>query len=76
MRFLTLDNFTFHYLQKMGCFMGGICAPNYATVFWGQMENNLHKSIYTIICELQMSIYRRLFSISERKQGKTFRFYC
>ena len=35
---LTLHNFVFHYLQKMGCFMGKICAPNYPNVFMGQLE--------------------------------------
>ena len=33
---LTLNNFIYygiHYLQKIGCAMGTICAPNYANIF-------------------------------------------
>ena len=38
---LTLNNFVFsgiHYLQKIGCAMGTICAPNYANIFMGKFE--------------------------------------
>ena len=38
---LTLNNFVFngiHYLQKIGCAMGTICAPNYANIFMGRFE--------------------------------------
>ena len=36
---LTLNNFVFngiHYLQKIGCAMGTICAPNCANIFMGK----------------------------------------
>ena len=38
---LTLNNFVFngiHYLQKVGCAMGTICASNYANIFMGKFE--------------------------------------
>ena len=38
---LTFNNFVFnriHYLQKIGCAMGTICAPNYANIFIGKFE--------------------------------------
>ena len=38
---LTLNNFVFngiHYLQKIGCAMGTICAPNYANIFMEKFE--------------------------------------
>ena len=38
---LILNNFVFngiHYLQKIGCAMGTICAPNYANNFMGKFE--------------------------------------
>ena len=38
---LTLFNFIFdgiHYLRKLGCAMGTICAPNYANIFMGKFE--------------------------------------
>ena len=38
---LTLNNFVFngiHYLQKIGCAMGTICALNYANIFMGKFE--------------------------------------
>ena len=38
---LTLNNFVFngiHYLQKIGCAMGTIYAPNYANIFMGKFE--------------------------------------
>ena len=38
---LTLNNFVFngiHDLQKIGCTMGTVCAPNYANIFMGQFE--------------------------------------
>ena len=38
---LTLNNFVFngiHYLQKIGCAMGTICASNYANIFMGKFE--------------------------------------
>ena len=40
---LTLNNFIFygiHYLQKLGCAMETICAPNYANIFMGKFERN------------------------------------
>ena len=30
--------FLIHYLQKIGCVMGTICAPNYANIFMGKFE--------------------------------------
>ena len=38
---LTLNNFVFngiHYLQKIGCAMGTVYAPNYANIFMGKFE--------------------------------------
>ena len=38
---LALTNFVFnriHYLQKIGCTIGAICAPNYANIFMGKFE--------------------------------------
>ena len=38
---LTPNNFVFngiHYLQKIGCAIGTICAPNYANIFMGKFE--------------------------------------
>ena len=38
---LTLNNFVFngiHYLQKIGCAMGTICAPNDTSIFMGKFE--------------------------------------
>ena len=46
---LTLNNFIFnglHYLQKIGCAMGTICAPTYANIFMGEFEK---KFIYPCI---------------------------
>ena len=40
---LTMNNLIFsgiHYLQKLGCAMGTICAPNYANIFMGKFERN------------------------------------
>ena len=36
-----MNNFIFngiHYLQKIGCAMGTICAPTYANIFMGKFE--------------------------------------
>ena len=40
---LTLNNFVFnriHYLQKIGCATGTICAPNYANIFMEKFEKS------------------------------------
>ena len=51
---LTLNNFIFdgiHYLQKIGCAMGTIYAPNYANISMGKFEKT-HLSIYRFIFKL------------------------
>ena len=58
---LTLNNFVFngiHYLQKIGCAMGTKCAPNYANIFMGKFEKNIHLSIHKSIFKLLLRIYR------------------
>ena len=51
---LTLNNFIFdgiHYLQKIGCAMGTIYAPNYANISMGKFEKT-HLSIHRFIFKL------------------------
>ena len=51
---LTLNNFIFngiYYLQKLGCALGTICAPNYANIFMGKFERNLiYSCLQTNFC--------------------------
>ena len=47
---LTLNNFVFngiHYLQKIGCATGTICAPNDTNIFMGKLKK--HTFIHTEI---------------------------
>ena len=47
---ITLNNFAFsctHYLQKMGCAMGIICAPSYGNIFMANFEAKTHLSIHS-----------------------------
>ena len=58
---LTINNFVFkgiHYLQKTGCAMRTICAPNYANIFMGKFEKNIHLFIHKFVFKLLLPIYR------------------
>ena len=55
---LTLKNFVFNgirYLQKIGCAMGTVCAPNYANIFMGKFEKT---HIYPYINHFSNFYYR------------------
>ena len=60
---LTLNNFVFngiHYLQKIRCAMGTICAPNYANIFTGKFEKTY---IYPYINQFLNFYYRYIDDI-------------
>ena len=75
---LTLKNFLFngiYYLQKIGCAIGTICAPNYANIFMRKFEKAyiyLYIKICTETSELSKNLQVLNKSFINRGFNETF----